>query len=282
MAVETTALETATHAAEAAPHAADTAHGSGIHIALAAEKLGTFLGIPITNTLIATVIAFVILVGVGFVVGRNTRLVPSRIQLLLEMAFEYVYDFVTQILGSRDYARKYFPLLMTLFLFIFVANMLHFIPGVGSLTFHTSEGLTVPFLRAPNTDLNVTLALTIIVMFIIELAGVMAIGFWRYTGKFINFRGHSIGERLLNFTVGIIELVSEVGRLVSFSFRLFGNIFAGEVLIAVVVFFVPYILPVPLMAFEVFVGFIQAAVFTMLTLFFIKIAITAPHGSEAH
>src|SRR5690606_17196780 len=118
-----------------------------------------------------------------------------------------------------------------------------------------------PFLRAPNTDLNVTLALTIIVVTVIELAGVFTIGLWRYAGKFINFSSP------LNFVVGLIELISEAGRLVSFSFRLFGNIFAGEVLIAVVVFFVPYAIPVPLMAFEVFVGFIQAAVFAMLTLF---------------
>jgi F-type H+-transporting ATPase subunit a len=263
-------------ATESMEHAGEAAKESGIHIALAAEKLGTFIGIPITNTLIATLIAFVVLVSVGFFVGRNTRLVPSRLQLLLEMAFEYVYDFVAQILGSRDLARKYFPLLMTLFLFIFVANMLHFIPGVGSITYIDQSGHSVPFLRAPNTDLNVTLALTIVVMIVIELAGVFALGLWRYAGKFINFSSP------LNFVVGLIELVSEAGRLVSFSFRLFGNIFAGEVLIAVVIFFVPYVLPVPLMAFEVFVGFIQAAVFSMLTLFFIKIAITAPHGGEAH
>jgi F-type H+-transporting ATPase subunit a len=263
------------HPVEAAGHAAGAAHESGIHVALAAEKLGTFLGIPITNTLVTSYLAIAFLLIVGIVIGRNTRLIPTRLQLLFEMMFEYVYDFVAQILGSREHARKYFPLLMTLFLFIFIANMLHFIPGVGSLTYHVGES-TVPFLRAPNTDLNVTLALTIIVVTVIELAGVFTIGLWRYAGKFINFSSP------INFIVGIIELVSEAGRLVSFSFRLFGNIFAGEVLIAVLVYFVPYVLPVPLMAFEVFVGFIQAAVFAMLTLFFIKIAITPPHGAEAH
>lgn len=268
------------HAGEAAGLAEGAAHESGIHIALAAEKLGTFLGLPITNTLIASWIAIAVLILAGLLIGRNTRLIPSRIQLLFEMMFEYVYDFVSTTLGSRELARTYFPLLMTLFLFIFVANILHFIPGVGSLTYHAADGATVPFLRAPNTDLNVTLALTIIVVTVIELAGVFALGLWRYAGKFINFSGHSIGERLLNFVVGLIELISEAGRLVSFSFRLFGNIFAGEVLIAVLVYFVPYILPVPLMAFEVFVGFIQAAVFAMLTLFFIKIAITPPHGAH--
>ncbi len=264
------------HAIEAAGHAAEAAHGSGIHIALAAERLGSFFGLPITNTLLMSWIVMGLLIVVGVILGRNTRLIPSRLQLLFEMMFEYVYDFVAKILESREYARKYFPLLMTVFLFIFVANAIEFFPGIGSLTYHTAEGQTVPLLRSMNTDLNVTLALTVIVVTVIELAGVFTIGLWRYAGKFINFSSP------VNFLVGIIELISEAARLVSFSFRLFGNIFAGEVLIAVVSFFVPYILPVPLMAFEVFVGFVQAAVFTMLTLFFIKIAITPPHGAEAH
>jgi F-type H+-transporting ATPase subunit a len=278
MAVEEHAVEAMGHAAEAAAaveHAAPHAE-SGIHIALAAERLGTFFGIPITNTLIMSYAVIAILVITGLILGRNVRLVPSRHQLLFEIAFEYVYDFVAKILESRDLARKYFPLLMTVFLFIFIANAIEFTPGIGSITYHNSAGETVPLLRSMNTDLNVTLALTVIVVTVIELAGVFALGLWRYAGKFINFSSP------VNFLVGIIELISEIARLVSFSFRLFGNIFAGEVLIAVVTFFVPYVLPVPLMAFEMFVGFVQAAVFTMLTLFFIKIAITPPHGAEAH
>jgi len=264
------------HAAVGAEHAAEAAQSSGIHIALAAEKFGELLGLPITNTLITSWLAIALLLIAGIFVGRNVKLIPSRFQLLFESMFEYLYDFVTQTLGSREHARTYFPLLMTLFLFIFIANMLHFLPGVGSITYVDTSGHTVPFLRAPNTDLNVTLALTIVTIIVIELAGIFALGLWRYGSKFINFSSP------VNFLVGIIELISEAARLVSFSFRLFGNIFAGEVLIAVIVFFVPYILPVPLMAFEVFVGFVQAAVFTMLALFFIKIAITPPHGAEAH
>ena len=262
------------HAVEAAGQAAEAAHGGGIHIALAAEKLGTFLGIPITNSLITAWLTMAVLIIVGLVIGRGAKLVPTRLQLLFESMFEYVYDFMTQILESREEARKYFPLLMTLFLFIFIANMSHFIPGVGSITYTDAAGHIYPLLRAPNTDLNVTLALTIITVIVIELAGVFTVGLWRYAGKFINFSSP------VNFLVGLIELISEAARLVSFSFRLFGNIFAGEVLIAVVVFFVPYILPVPLMAFEVFVGFVQAAVFTMLALFFIKLAITPPQGAH--
>src|SRR3989344_2475897 len=125
-----------------------------------------------------------------------------------------------------------------------------------------------------NTLLTSWLALAIIAVFTIEIAGIVAGGFFRYAGKFLNFSSP------LNFVVGIIELVSELSRFVSFSFRLFGNIFAGEVLLAVAAFFVPYVLPVPLMSFELFIGVVQAAVFALLTLFFIKLAIAEPHGSH--
>jgi F-type H+-transporting ATPase subunit a len=152
--------------------------------------------------------------------------------------------------------------------------MTEFTPGIGSITVVNDHGETVPLFRSMNTDLNMTLGLTIIAVVAIEVAGVAALGFFAYAGKFINFSSP------INFIAGLIELVSEVSRLVSFSFRLFGNIFAGEVLIAVTAFFVPYLLPVPLMAFEMFVGIIQGVVFAMLILFFIKLAVMNPH--EAH
>ena len=114
--------------------------------------------------------------------------------------------------------------------------------------------------------------LAILSFLVIEVSGIVAIGAWRYGGKFLNFRHGFIG-----FFVGIIEFFSELARIVSFSFRLFGNVFAGEVLILVVTFFLPFIAPVPVMMFEIFVGFVQAAIFALLTLFFIKLAIAEPH-----
>lgn len=251
----------------------------GIHVALAPEHLGTLWGLPITNSLVTSWVVLVILGVVTFLIYKNISLVPSRLQLLIEALFEYIYDFVAETLESRELARKYFPLLVTIFLFVFTANIIEFFPGIGSVGFFGEEGF-VPLLRSVNTDLNMTLSLTIIAVICIEVAGVAALGFFRYAGKFINFRGHSIGERLLNFVVGLIELVSEISRLVSFSFRLFGNIFAGEVLVAVISFFVPYILPASAIGFEMFVGFIQAVVFSMLTLFFIKMAVMDPHAAH--
>ena len=243
----------------------------GVHIALAAEEITTFLGIPITNTLITSWIVIGVLALLALFISKNLSMRPSKLQLLFEMMVQYILDYIEQTLENKELARKYFPLLVTLFLFIFTANVLEFTPGIGSIGFfhelHGEQGFT-PLLRSVNTDMNVTLALTLVVFATIELSGIIIIGFFKYFKRFINF------SSVMGFFIGIIELFSEIARLISFSFRLFGNIFAGEVLIVVVGAFVPFIVPVPLMLFEVFVGFIQAAIFALLTLFFIKMAIT--------
>ena len=253
----------------------------GLHIALAAERVGSVFGLPITNTLIAAWTVMVVLIGTAISVGRKPGLIPNKVQNVFEALFEFVLQFMEQTLGSRALAVKFFPLIATIFLFIFCSNLFDFLPFFGSVGF-MQAGQFVPFYRPVNTDLNVTLALAIISVFSIEVAGIVALGFIKYGSKFINFSGHSFGQRVLNFVVGIIELVSELSRFVSFSFRLFGNVFAGEVLLSVVALFLPYVAPVPLQLFELFVGFVQAAVFAMLTLFFIKLAIVEPHGTVEH
>ncbi len=243
----------------------------GINVVLAPEPVTSLFGVSITNTLITSWVVIAVLVIVAFVMRRRLKLIPSRFQTLIEWLFEFVYDYIADTLESRDLARRFFPLLVTIFLFIFTSNLLEFTPGIGSIGFHKA-GEFIPFLRSVNTDLNVTLMLAILSFLVIEVTGVLVIGAWKYAGKFINFHSGAIG-----FVVGIIELFSEIARIVSFSFRLFGNVFAGEVLILVVTYFLPVIAPVPLMSFEIFVGFVQAAIFALLTLFFIKIAITEAH-----
>jgi F-type H+-transporting ATPase subunit a len=253
---------------------------SAISVILAPEQITSLWGIPITNTLITSWVAIVLLIIMAIIVKSRLSFTPGRFQLLLESLVIYIQDFIKETLEDEKWSRRVFPLLITIFLFIATSNLIEFIPGIGSVGFFSADGAFTPLLRSVNTDLNVTLTLAIIAVISIEVFGIIAVGFWRYTGKFINFRGHSIGERILNFVVGIIELASELSRFISFSFRLFGNIFAGEVLIAVVSYFVPYVVPAPLMAFETFVGFVQAAVFSLLTLFFIKLAITDPHAQH--
>ncbi|MCF7845958.1 MAG: F0F1 ATP synthase subunit A [Candidatus Peribacteraceae bacterium] len=143
---------------------------------------------------------------------------------------------------------------------------------------HTGEGaddfghhaVFVPIFRAGSADLSFTLALAAVAVILVQIMGVAALGGWGYAKKFLNFSSP------INFFVGILEIVSEISKMVSFSFRLFGNVFAGEVLLAVIIALVPFIVPMPFYGLEIFVGMIQALVFSVLTLVFFKMA-TAAH-----
>jgi F-type H+-transporting ATPase subunit a len=246
---------------------------SGIHVVLKAEVLGTILGFPITNSLVMSWVVIVLLITFAVYFRRNISLIPGKLQAAIEWAFEGAYHYIAQTLESEVLAKRFFPLLATIFLFILTANELEFFPGVGSIGLQSPDGL-IPFLHAPTADLNLTLALAFISFFTIEIAGIAAIGAIRHAGRYVNISSP------VNLIVGFIEFLSNMGRLISFSFRLFGNIFAGEVMILVISSFVPYLLPVPFMAFEMFIGVIQALVFSMLTLFFIKLAVMDPHESH--
>lgn len=248
---------------------------SGIHVVLKAEQIGSFLGLPITNSLLMTWVVMAVLIIFSIVFNSKLKMIPGKLQAAVEWLFEGVLNYMAETLESESLARKFFPLIMTIFLFLCLGNEMAFLPGVGSIGFAQPDGF-VPLLRSPSADLNVTLALAFISFFTIEITGIIVLGFFKYAGKYVNFSSP------IGFVVGLIEIISNIGRLITFSFRLFGNIFAGEVMILVAGFFLPYLLPVPLMAFEAFMGFIQSVVFAMLTLFFIKLAIMDPHGEEAH
>ncbi len=247
----------------------------GIHIALAAEPLFHVYGVPITNSLLLTWIVMGVLLLTAYVVGRKPSLVPGRLQSAFESLFELLISYMAETLESTKLAKRYFPLIATIFLFIFTANMVTFIPGVESIGLK-HDGHFTALLRPVNTDLNVTLALAMVVFLVIELSGILTLGFLKYGSKFVTLSSP------MSFFVGLLELIGNLARLISFSFRLFGNIFAGHVLIVVVIFFLPFVAPVPLMLFEVFVGFLQAAIFALLTLVFIKLAVEEPHGAPEH
>jgi F-type H+-transporting ATPase subunit a len=180
--------------------------------------------------------------------------------IVIEMLIEKSYFFLKNIMG--DLPEAVFSLLLTFFMFIILGNWIGLLPGVGSIGIyeHLEKGeYLVPLLRSPNADLNTTFALALISVGSIQYLGIKSLGFKDYLSKFINIKSP------IKFFVGILELISEFAKILSFSFRLFGNIFAGEVLLGVMVFLIPVLVPVPFLALEVFVGFIQALVFTMLT-----------------
>ena len=253
-----------------AAHAKLARMEQGIHVAISAEQVGQFFGLPITNTLLTSWAVVALFVIIAVVFRSRLRMIPGKFQTVLEDMFSFVFDYIAETLESRKMAARFFPLLMTIFLFVFASNVLEFLPGIGSLGFFGEEEFT-PLFRSVNTDLNVPLMLAIISFFVVEITGILTIGAIKYGKKFLDFRSP------LGFAIGIVELIGELVRVVSLSFRLFGNVLAGEVVLLVAIYFVPYLLPVPLMMFELFIGTLQAAVFALLTLFFIKLAVTEPH-----
>lgn len=251
-----------------------------MNISLAAETLfhiGTF---PVTNTLIVAWVLAVVFIVFAILVGTRLREVPKGLQNAAEAAIEALLRLVEGVTQNRAQAIKFFPLVATIFLFVLFSNLIEVVPGLGTIGLrevHEGESLIVPFLRSASADLNFTLALALSAVIGVQVMGVAAIGVAKYAGKFFVppwKQPYGIGT-----FVGLLELVGEVAKIVSFSFRLFGNIFAGEVLLTVVLVLVPYLVPLPFLFLELFVGFVQALVFSMLTIVFLKMA-TEEHESD--
>lgn len=250
-----------------------------MEISIVAEKLFSLWGFPITNSLLIGFFVSVSLVFLTQRVLKKKTLVPRGVQNIMELIFESLFNLIESVTQDRKQTQKFFPLIATIFLFVLFSNWIGLLPGLGTIGLnHIEDGQStiIPFLRSTSADLNFTLALSLIAVFSVQFTGIATLGFVKYGKKF--FISPFCKPYGISTAVGILELVSEVGKMISFTFRLFGNVFAGEVLLTVMLHLVPYLLPLPFMFLEIFVGFIQAIVFAMLTLVFLKTAtIPAEH-----
>jgi F-type H+-transporting ATPase subunit a len=243
-----------------------------------------------------------ILIGIAWGYHRAVRREgpPSRFQAAMEAVGQGMLDFVEGV--GNEHTRLFFPLVATFFLFIAVSNWCGILPGFGSVGVwveHHHEMELVPFLRSANAHLSTTLALAVISVGATQFYGFKVLG-RSFMGKFINFRASRpkptrentpegfqgvISKVAYYFEVGAngfvggLELVLELIKVLPFSFRLFGNIVAGEVLLFVVSYLFAFVFPVIFLGLELFVGAIQALIFAMLTLVFMSVATTA-HGHE--
>ncbi|MBD3245099.1 MAG: F0F1 ATP synthase subunit A [Candidatus Moranbacteria bacterium] len=249
-----------------------------MHVSLSAQEVINIGGFSITNTLITTWVVMTLIVLISYLGTKNMHSVPKGLQNLLELSIEKLFNFFNSVWENREQTKKYFSLLATFFIFIIVANwlglLIEAIPGIKYIGFFKNQNgheAFVPLFRSVNSDLNATLSWAIISVFLVQVFGITSLGVIKYGSKFFNFQSP------IYFFVGILEFISEFAKVVSFSFRLFGNIFAGEVLLVVVAAIAPLIAPIPFYGLEIFVGFVQALVFTMLTLVFIKMAVTVAH-----
>ncbi|MEX1022685.1 MAG: F0F1 ATP synthase subunit A [Dehalococcoidia bacterium] len=324
-------------------------------IIVAPETVFHAPGLDITNTMFTSWVVVALLVAMAWFAGRGVRLVPSGFSAYVEAAVMAFYGIVEQVAGPVN-ARRFFPLVGTIFFFILISNYFGLLPmnavigvtepehGEVQAVFHQTEiagvelaylplktdtrdtaagehtllpegyegahhdapadaeqsetheaethaaerttdgrfsGILAPYFRSVMTDINAPLAIAIFAFVFVEFWGIQSLGMG-YLGKFFAFGALKKGPLgLIDVFVGILELVSEFSRIVSFTFRLFGNIFAGEVLLLMMTFLVPFVLTDAFYGLELFVGLIQAFVFAMLTTVFAVTAVTH-HGDEHH
>jgi F-type H+-transporting ATPase subunit a len=281
-----------------------------LHISISAESIATIGGFHLTNSIFASVIVTTLLVLFFIVAGASLKKSgkPSRFQAFIEFLVEAFLNLVRSISESDKKVKLFTPVIMAFFLFIIANNWAGLLPGFGTVGFMEEPEVTqeqvapvvttktttetegenateaqpvgeqhaepkfVPYLRAGTADLNTTIALALISVALTQIYG-FSFQKFKYFGKFINF------SNPMNFFVGLLELVLEAAKIMSFAFRLFGNVFAGEVLLAVMMFLIPLVVPMPFYGLEIFVGFIQALVFSMLSLVFFNMA-TIGHSEE--
>jgi F-type H+-transporting ATPase subunit a len=251
-----------------------------MEISLVPELITNFAGFPVTNSVLTTAVVSFIIISASILIQKNIKDIPKGFQNIVEFVMEALLNLVDSVTGNRDQTKKFFPYVATIFIFVIISNWIGLIPALipggtlGVKQIHHGHEVLVPFIRSGSADLNMTLALALIAVVVTQIMGVSVLGMRKYAGKF--FVSPFKKPYFIGTFVGMLEIISEFAKMVSFSFRLFGNVFAGEVLLIVMLMLAPYFIPLPFLFLEIFVGFIQALVFAMLTLVFMKMA------TEAH
>lgn len=245
------------------------------HISLAAEEIFKIGPVSITNSIILGAIGIVVTLALLFYVASMLKKGKRNFVVgIVQWAFEGFYTQAEDIIGDKATARRIFPLAITMFFIILITYWLSVLPGVGTITVNGA-----PLFRALPADLNFTFALAIITVVASQVYAVRKHGFFGNVGRYLK---NPIKDPIGAFE-GILEFIGEFSRLVALSFRLFGNAFAGEVLLLLIAILTGYLASFVLpffMAFELFIGFIQAYVFFVLTLIFTSLAL-ATHGDHS-
>lgn len=242
-----------------------------MRISISPETIFYIGNFAVTNTLFTSWLVVLFIIVLAVVIRRSISPVPGKFQSLVEIIIEKLYQFMSTFSEDKETVKKFFPLVATIFFFILISNWAGTLPGFETIGFnHMIDGKEefVPIFRTVNSDLNVTLVLALIVVICSHIVGLLTIGPINHAKKFIV----NPIKKPIGFFVGILEFVGEFSRIISLTFRLFGNIFAGSVLMLITSFLVPYIVPIPFLGLELFVGFIQAIIFSVLAMMFISSA----------
>ncbi len=262
-------------------------------ISLGAEAIWHYKNFPITNSLMNTWIVVLIIALISIVLRAKLKKIPKGIQNIFELIVEGGVSLCNSVTNDKKKSFRIFPIVFTFFVFILLNNWLGLLPGIGSIGFIeniSGHSVFVPYFRGGTADLNTTLALSLIAVIGANILGIVVVGGWKYFNKFINLKAlWQIPFRIrkepsiiivnpIKFFVGLVEIIGEVAKVASLSFRLFGNIFAGEVLLSSIAVIFAFGLPIPFMFLEIIVGAVQALIFAMLALVYFTIAMS----EEAH
>ena len=283
-----------------------------ITIKIQPDVIATPFGFPITNTLLCTWFSIIVLVALFYAGTRRRDMIPRGMQNFMEWVVELLLGLVEGVSG-KEKGKKFFPLVATFFIFILVSNLLDVFPGVdtvgsiditaiqqahitskpvlGFLLFGDLSNKLVPWIRPATSDLNLNFAMALIAVITAQAFGFYTLGPLHHLGKYFNvttfFRSlvkldfQGMFQGVIEFFVGLIEIISELARVISLAFRLFGNIFAGSAVLAVFAFILPFFADIIFIPLELFVAFVQALVFALLTLVYLEIATTGEtHGEE--
>jgi len=267
------------------------------HVKLPAEEIAHVGGFSITNTLIASWFTILVLAVLFYFCTRKMQRIPRRLQALAEVIVEGLLGFVEGVAG-KQHARLLFPGIATIFIYVISNAYMGLLPIFGTVGLiehgHGHEVEFIPLLRAANTDINLPLSIALMSFIFVETWGMRVVGFFHYTGEFINVRQLGLGLKqllagkireaplnivfgIINLFVGVLEIFSHLTRMLSFTFRLFGNMTAGEILVLVSCFLIPMIFTIPFYGLELLIGLIQALIFSGLTLVFGTVAISSAH-----
>lgn len=259
---------------ETTEHHAHTLYGEQIF------SIGNF---PVTNSMLTSWIAFLVILVITLVLRFKKSMVPKGIQNVAEMIIEELLKLCDSVTQNRRISQIALPIVLSLVVFVLINNWVGILPGMGTILVETAHG-PVSLFRGATADINTTLALSITSVLFANFVGIFIVGGWATFTKFIqipqlwklrNVFKDPVQLVLVpvNIFVGLLELLGEVAKIASLSFRLFGNVFAGEVLLASMAAIFAYVTPMPFIFLEFFVGIIQAFIIGLLTVVYVTLAV---------
>lgn len=242
-----------------------------MHSSFAAESVVQIGIFKITNALVNTIFVDTIIISICYFIVKNIKLIPGYFQNVTELIIQTFYEMTESV--AQEKARLIFPFFMSFFIFILLSNWTGLLPGATSVGFFKDHKL-IPLMKSGTSDLNTTLGLALVSITATHIMSIKTVGIKDYLSRYISLNP-------INLFIGVLEIISEITKIISLSFRLFGNIFAGEIVLFTVSGIFAFLFPLPFLTLEIIVGLVQALVFSMLTMAFMAI-LTTPHHEPNH